>query len=453
MKYGDHVTGIINTFDAKGRGVLDVTLGDGRTKPMVVPFTTIGDEVEASHIKREQGRYIGKLERIIKGGPERIPLPDPEFENFSGAMWLHINYEAQLRFKCDMINQAFTEAGHDTQVDSVMPAVRTMSYRNRMDYVIGYQGEIGLKAYGAWNKYIDVKKDILLSEDAPAILDVFRKFLKRYKLDPWDAKKHTGDLRYVVIREGKNTGDRLIALVVKDLLRITDDMKKYLLRELDHFANNIVLSENQTITDLSFGKTIVPLKGNEYIDEQINGTLYQIHLNSFFQTNSDMAAKLQDTVWNMIDPDLNAIHTPILLDLYCGLGFFGINFAQRKSNIQIRGYEIDEQAIDLAKKNAEDNNVSDRCEFYSGKAEDLSWKNINAHAAIVDPPRAGLHPKVIETLIGMDTPTLIYVSCNFHRLVEELNELKKVYAVSEVQALDLFPHTPHVEVVLKLISH
>jgi len=447
MKFGDITQGIITRFDAKGRGEFDVALPDGRTKPMTVPFTTIGDEVEAEHIKKEKGRYIGKLSRIITPGPDRIPLPDPAFENFSGAMWLHIAYEAQLKFKRDMINAAFAEANHDARVESVMSSSKTTFYRNRMDYVFGSDGEIGLKAYGAWNRYIDVKKDILLSEDVPEILDVFRELLRRFpSVVIWDARRHEGDLRYVVIREGKNTGERLIALVIQNLEHITPDMRKFLLLQLDPFANNIVLSENPGITDLSYGETIVPLKGNATFEEEINGTTYTIHLNSFFQTNSDMAAKLQDTVYEFCGD----LKNKTLLDLYCGLGFFAINFAQRESSLKARGFEIDARSIVLANQNAGRNNVQDRCEFKAGKSEDLSWKDIPSDVTIIDPPRAGLHPRVIEALIAKPAPTLVYVSCNFHRMVEELKELKKVYTIEKITALDLFPHTPHVEVIVKL---
>ncbi|MBD3251942.1 hypothetical protein GF380_05865, partial [Candidatus Uhrbacteria bacterium] len=113
-------------------------------------------------------------------------------------------------------------------------------------------------------------------------------------------------------------------------------------------------------------------------------------------------------------------------------------------------YEIYEKMIELAKENAAQNNVSDRTEFASGKAEALDWKEIETDLIIVDPPRAGLHPKVIKTLLEKEPNTIIYVSCNYHRLVQELTQLKEKYQVAELKALDLFPNTPHVEVVVKL---
>ncbi len=482
MKFGDHAIGTITRFDDKGRGVFDVTLQDGKARAFLIPFTTIGDTVEASFIKRQEGCFIGELKNLITPGPSRRQTPNPKSQTPNpGMLWAHINYEDQLVFKRDMINRAFADAGHEERVDSIIPfpaehfttltykgadhgaqgaakisAPRDprsapLFYRNRMDYVFGWKGELGLKEYGSWNRYIDLKNCVLLSPDAPKILDVFRAFMKAHpELKPWDAKKHEGDLRYVVIREGKNTGERLIALIVKDLARITDAAREELVRELDTFAQNIVLAENPALTDLSFGRTIVPLKGKETFDEIINGTRYTIQLNSFFQTSPVMAAKLQDVVAEMVSHALRSTPHAPLLDLYCGLGFFAINLAQRFPNIRASGFEMYQHMIDLAKENARQNNVADQCEFTGGAAEELAWKDIEADTVIVDPPRAGLHHKVIETLLAKAPKTIIYVSCDYHHLVRELTTFKTAYKITELKALDLFPHTPHVEVVVKM---
>jgi tRNA (uracil-5-)-methyltransferase len=461
MKFNDLATGTITRFDRKGRGVFDVPVQNGKTRQFLVPFTTIGDEIEAAFLKRQEGCFIGKLTRIIKSGPSRIQdhrqqTTDNGLKLNPGTLWAHINYDDQLAFKRDLINRAFEEAGHHERINEVIPAPEQEYYRNRMDYAFGWKGELGLKEYGSWNRYLDLKECPLLSPDAPKILDVFRGFMKEHpELKPWDAKKREGDLRYVVIREGKNTGDRIIALVVKDLSRITDQARSWLKDRLDAYANNVVLAENPAISDLSYGRTIVPLKGKETIEEVINGTKYTIHLNSFFQTNSVMAARLQDTVALCVKTSLEdhaprtTYYVPIL-DLYCGLGFFAIDLARRFPNIKTIGYEIYEKMVELAKYNAEQNGVADRCEFFSGKAEALEWKNIDADAVIIDPPRAGLHPKVIKTLLEKEPTTIIYVSCNCHRLVNELKEFKTKYEVKDLKALDLFPNTPHAEVVVKL---
>jgi tRNA/tmRNA/rRNA uracil-C5-methylase (TrmA/RlmC/RlmD family) len=117
----------------------------------------------------------------------------------------------------------------------------------------------------------------------------------------------------------------------------------------------------------------------------------------------------------------------------------------------VNGFELDAEAISLATHNATTNGVADRCSFASGPAEDLSWKDVDADTIILDPPRAGLHPRVVKTVLEKAPQTIVYVSCNFHHLVNELKEFKTKYRIESVEALDLFPQTPHVEVVTKLV--
>jgi tRNA/tmRNA/rRNA uracil-C5-methylase (TrmA/RlmC/RlmD family) len=490
MKFNDLATGTITRFDDEGRGVFDVILGDGISKrPFSVPFTTIGDAVEARCIRRIRGRFIGELQNVMTPGPSRreefrissrSTRSNLEFRKLPYAPWMHIDYEDQLIFKRDLINRSFENAGHAERVAGVIafhpphattpPALRTthnaprttQPYRNRMDFCFGWKGELGMKELGSWNRYVDLD-DCLLMEGSEEILRVFHEFMRAFPdLKPWDAKKHVGDLRYVLVRRGTNSGDGIVALVVKDLSRITEEMRAWLVERAGKIIKNVCLSENPLITDLSYGQTIIPLQGRERFEEIINGTRYAIHLNSFFQTNSTMAAVLQDTVYEMAagywplatGQKVSASgQRPVansLLDLYCGLGFFGIDFARRDLDLRMSGFEIDEHAIALANENAAANGVADRCAFKSGKAEDLSWKEIDAEVCIIDPPRAGLHPKVLETLIERRYPRLIYVSCKYQRLVEELKLLKTAYDIKEIRALDLFPHTPHVEVVVKM---
>ncbi len=457
MKPGDSLQGTITRFDDKGRGVFDLIRPNAPDRPVAIPFTTIGDEIEAKILKRDKRTFIADLVRVIAPGPDRIPI-SPSLDKYPGGLWMHINYDSQIKFKRDMINAAFAEAGHEERVEMVIPSSITTHFRNRMDYAVSWNGLIGLKEFGSWSRYRDVTEDPLLSDVTPKILDVCRHLLADGHLQPWDNKKYSGDLRYVVIREGEQTNERLIGLIVKDLSRVTEETKTILRRELDPYATSIVLGENPLITDLSIAQTVEVLKGELTLTEIVNGTKYTIHLNSFFQTNSIMAATLQDVVASLIvgaGGSLGRLETGsrpyTILDLYCGLGFFGINLAQRDPSLKISGFEIDAQAIELAKQNAEANGIADRCMFTSGPAEDLSWQNIDADIVILDPPRSGLHPRVLKTILEKKPKEIIYVSCNYHRLVEELKQFKTIYKIESVRAVDMFPHTPHVEVITKLM--
>jgi 16S rRNA G966 N2-methylase RsmD len=297
-----------------------------------------------------------------------------------------------------------------------------------------------------WLRDLDLSTCLLLDDETPHILADVRRLMDEQGFLPWDAKKQTGDLRYCVIRLGRNTGERLITLLVKDLTRFTPEIREAITATLAPRCTSLYLGENPEITDLSLAKTLVSLHGPAYLTEEVNGLRYRIHPNSFFQTNTKMAAALQQTVLDLA----LAKHAPNtkFLDLYCGLGFFGIAAAARGATVY--GHELDAPAIELAKQNAELNGVGERTRFDAGPVEKLDWASETPDVVLVDPPRAGLHPRAVETLLKNAPPTIVYVSCNYHRLVEELKTLKTGYRVIALQALDLFPQTPHVEVVAKL---
>lgn len=433
MKFGDPIHGKITGLDHKGRGTFE---------NYVIPFTAPGDDVEATFIKRDSGTRIGKLSKVVSPAPDRIDAPCPHAGVCGGCLWQHLSYEAQLRLKLEMLNRAFETAGHEERLSEVMPSVDTFYYRNRMDYVIGWKGELGLKEYGSWNRYIDLSTCLLLDKETPRILQLVRELMREFGLQPWDAKKYTGDLRYCVIRLGKNTNQRMISLVVHDLKRFDDAMRAKIVERFSPFATSLYLAENPEITDVSQGKTLELLHGEEYLKEEVNGIEYTIHPNSFFQTNTAMAAKLQEAV-------VKQVSGKKVLDLYCGLGFLGIAIA--KQGIEVYGHELDAPAIELAKKNADANGVASHTRWGAGPTEALDWSAEKPDTVIVDPPRAGLHPKALKALVENAPPKIIYVSCNYHRLVDELKTLKSKYRVESLQALDLFPQTPHVEVIATLV--
>ncbi len=438
MKFGDRIRTTITHLDDKGCG-----RGDG----MVVPFTAPGDVVEATCIKRHRGINTGRLETVTTPSPDRVPTPCPHAGVCGGCLWQHLDDTAQRRLKCERINAAFAEAGHLESIETVIPSCEQLFYRNRMDYAIGWKGEVGLKEYGSWNRYVDLSTCLLLDQETPRLLATVRDLMRDLPLEPWNAKTMTGQVRYVVIRLGKKRNERMITLIVKHLGGINDQTQQEIVKRLNPFATSLYLGENPLTTDLSFAQTLLHLAGNEFLTEEINGLSYRILPNTFFQTNSPMAAILQTTVLDMIGD----MHDTTILDLYCGVGFFGIACAKRGATVY--GHELDAEAIALARVNAVLNGVDKRTTFGAGPVERLDDARLSADVAIVDPPRAGLHPRAIETLLRTRPKTIIYVSCNYRRLATELMAFKQSYRVDQLVALDLFPQTPHVEVLARLMRN
>ena len=168
MRFGHRFTGTIEGYDEKGRGTFQLrgdkaTVGSGT---IAIPFSAKGDEVVATFIKRDHGTKIARLESLAAASPDRVAAPCPHAGVCGGCLWQHLAYDAQLKLKREMINKALENAGHDERIESVVSALEQFHHRNRMDYVVGWNGEVGLKEFGQWNRYVDLKTCLLLNDGA-----------------------------------------------------------------------------------------------------------------------------------------------------------------------------------------------------------------------------------------------------------------------------------------------
>lgn len=441
MKFGDHLQGTITELDEKGRGIFVHVLEIEGERRVIVPFTSIGDTVEAVFVRRDKGSWVADLFRVLQPSPDRMTAPCPHAGVCGGCLWQHMDYDAQLRLKTSALTKAYLDAGITLAPKPIVPCPDQLGFRNRMDYVVGWQNTIGLKAYGRWNSYLDLKTCFLLDEIAPTIMQVARDVMKELNWQPWDAYKHTGQFRYVIVRLGRNTGQRHIHLLMSDLSVISDADKALLVERFGPLCTSLVLGENTKPTDISYAERCEAIKGTLHLEEEVNGLRYQIHPNAFFQTNTVMAAKLQDHVLEALG-DINGKH---VLDLYGGIGFFGVACA--KKGATVFGQELDPFAVSEASVNAQKNGVSERFSFASGPVEQLPAEAWTADAAIIDPPRAGLHPKALESLCAHGPKRVVYVSCNYRSFLKEWPTISQAYHLESVEPLDLFPQTAHVEVI------
>jgi 23S rRNA (uracil-5-)-methyltransferase RumA len=314
-----------------------------------------------------------------------------------------------------------------------------------MDFVIDYRGNFGLREKGKWWKVIDNHTCFIADK---RIEDAFHDcygWIKESKLSFWDRKTYKGLLSYIVLRT-VGSGDLMVNVVTSadyeegDRKRIEDKLKT-----LSHEtkATTLLWSVNHTKSDVSFGDEVQIISGPGFIEEIINGYTYRITPNSFFQTNSKAAAVLQNKVLEFGGSGYGNTGAQNVLDLYCGNGFFTIPLSKIAKNVT--GVEIVVEAIEIAKINAEKNGSNAR--FICAKIEDLSWTGIPTDLLVLDPPRAGLHPKVLANILSKKPENIIYVSCNYKRFIEEFKQLSAVYKISGSVAVDMFPQTPHVELI------
>ncbi len=419
-------------MDRKGRGC-----GLVNDRPACAHFVIPGETIEGKFVGRKKGVKKFEVERLTNLSPYRVNPECRHAGECGGCAWQHIDYSYQLTLKRDLINDTLCTNNVDHQINAVIPCPHPYRYRNRMDYCVGDRNEVGLKKPGRWNQYVDLQDCRLVSDMAVAALMEFKKWLRENRITPWNVFRHEGYARYLVIREGKNTNRRLLTIVTAPGELPKRDQ---LLNRLKPYATSIYHGINPEIADLSIAPQMELLYGEPYLTEKIAERKYCIPPNSFFQTNSVMAEKLMEVVRDYVV----GADTKKLLDLYCGVGFFAVGLADAAA--EIYGIELDDAAIRAARNNAELNQISN-VRFDSAKAESLIWEDFGPDTVILDPPRSGLHPKVIDTLLGRQPKTIVYVSCKYESFIRDWQLLSAEYELTDMKALDLFPHSPHVEVV------
>lgn len=433
MKFGQRLTMRVEHFDERGRGI-----GKSEAKKTAAYFVVPGETIEGAFGGRKQGVTRMDDVTVVEASPDRVKPECPHAGSCGGCAWQHVAYDRQLKEKREAVEKALSPVG--VTVGGISPAVERFHHRNRMDYVFGPGGELGLKQPGRWDAHLDLSTCLLLSTDGFEVVKRVRDWAHAHAIQPWDNKAHAGFLRYLVIREGKETGERLAMLVTADGPL---PHEPELIEALSPLCTSIVHGINPTITDLSIAQTLRPLKGEALLHEKVGGVTYRIHPNAFFQTNTKMAGVLLEHVRSLVKAGPHAR----LLDLYCGGGFFSLALA--KDVESSLGVELDPQAIAQAEASAQENGI-DNARYRAEAAESLSWESEKPDVVIVDPPRSGLHPKVRKTLLAKRPPRIVYVSCGYKALATDLAELLTAYTAEPAQCVDLFPHTPHIETVVHL---
>jgi 23S rRNA (uracil1939-C5)-methyltransferase len=324
----------------------------------------------------------------------------------------------------------------------LIEAPKKLHYRNRMDFVFGPQGELGLKEAGRWDSHVNLESCLLVSNEVDECRNRVATWARATGLPFWDNRKYRGYFRYLVLREGRRTGERMATLVTA-AGELPESARASLVETLAPLCTTIYHGINPKVTDLSISEELRLLHGLPRLHEQVGDVKYAIHPNSFFQTNTEMAERLLEHVRSLV---LAGPHQKVL-DLYCGSGFFSLGLARDAD--ETLGIELDAFAIKSAQENADLNGIKN-ARFRAEPAETLSWGVEKPDVTIIDPPRSGLHPKVRNALKAGKPPRIIYVSCNPKALAFDLKELLREYDLVSLRAFDLFPQTAHVETVVEL---
>ncbi len=419
-------------------------------KVVKVKYGVPGDVVKAKVWAVRKGRrrveYWADILEVLSKGDDRIEAKCPYFGRCGGCRFQNMRYDAQLRFKKRLIENAFKEYDIDVSIDDVIPSPKIYYYRNRMDYPVGVDDEgnvvAGLKMIGRWDVIIDLNECHLMSIESIEILKRVKEFIIKHNIQAYNVKTHEGFLRYVVVREGKYTGDRLVIFITKKGAFV--DIEE-LAKEISDLVTGVVWGINDRLADLSVAEEVMPIYGRDYINEVVNGFKYHIHPNAFFQTNSYQTGNLVNLVYGF------ASGGKLLLDVYSGVGLFSIALHDKYESII--GIEIDPYAVYSARINV--NRLgSSSIAFLESSAEDaLSRFHEKPDTVILDPPRPGISKIVRRNILRLEPSEIIYVSCNPESMARDIKLLLNKYIIEDViKPIDMFPHTPHIEAVARLVK-
>jgi 23S rRNA (uracil-5-)-methyltransferase RumA len=410
----------ITSLDEKGRG-----LGEG----YAVPYAYPGDVVEIEIVNHK--KKLGKLLKLVSPSAKRQTPACKHFGLCGGCIWQGLKYEEQLKFKEGVVKKLFGDSS------PILPSPREYFYRNRMDFAFGPDFTLGLK--NQWDRIIDVEKCWLMSEGSNKIVRRLKYFTQWKKLRKFKEAKD-GILRHAVIREGKFINNNLVnILTAKGEFNLEELWEK-----LSDLTRGLLWSINPSPADRSVGD-IQKFIGQDYLEEKLGPIRFRIPAQSFFQTNSYQAVNLLETIKKFAALS----GSEKVLELYSGVGTIGLSLAHQAE--EIIGVEENEEAVKDAENNAMLNEITNYSAL-AGRAEDMLEEfEYSFDIAIVDPPRPGIHKKVIAKLGEARPDRIIYVSCNPHSQKQDIDKLLPFgYKITAIQPLDLFPHTPHIENVILL---
>ena len=457
----DTVRLIITDIGTNGEGIGRV---DGYT--LFIKDAIIGDEVEAKIIKAKKNYGYARLMNIITPSKDRIEPVCPVARQCGGCQIQEMDYQAQLRFKQELVKNNIERIGHisDYQMMPVIGMDEPFHYRNKAQYPVGMDkdGNIVMGFFAGRTHHIIDNTDCALGAKINSrILGIIKEYMQDNKIKPYDEDKHAGTVRHILIRNGYHTDQIMVCLVINaESIKNSDDLVKRL-KDIDGMTS-IMININRNKTNVILGDTCKTLWGKSYIEDYICDIRYQISPLSFYQINPKQTEKLYSKALEYAGLKGNET----VWDLYCGIGTISLFMAAKARKVY--GVEIVPQAIEDAKNNARLNNI-DNAEFFVGKAEEVVpafYEELNRKAAngdeeakrgihpdvvVVDPPRKGCEETLLETVVKMSPKRMVYVSCDSATLARDLKFMEEHgYKVEKVQAVDQFGNTVHVETVVKL---
>ena len=434
-----------------------------------VPFAVPGDVVDLQ-VRRKKHHYCeAEVVRFIEYSDKRVKPMCEHFGVCGGCKWQNLPYEEQLKAKQQQVLDQLTRIGKVElpEFRQIMGSVKTREYRNKLEFgcsnkrwltreqvasgtTFDNMNAVGFHITGAFDKILPIEKCLLMDDLHNSIRNAIRDYANETGMSFFDLRQQHGLLRDIMIRNS-NTGEWMV-LVQFHYDDEGDNERAHAL--LQHIADkfpqitSLLYVDNQKCNDTFGDLDISVFKGNDHIYETMEGLRFKVGPKSFYQTNTEQAWHLYSVARDFA----GLTGQELVYDLYTGTGTIA-NFVTRNAR-KVIGIEYVPEAIEDAKVNSEINGITNT-QFFAGDMKDILNDDFIARhgrpdVIITDPPRAGMHPDVVDTILRTAPKRIVYVSCNPATQARDLAAMDKQYRVAEVQPVDMFPHTPHVENVVLL---
>lgn len=442
-----------------------------RVNDMVVfvPFAVPGDVVDLQVRKKKHHYCEAEVVRFIKYSERRAEPVCQHFGICGGCKWQNLPYEDQLKAKQKQVHDQLTRIGKVVLPDfrPILGSEKIYEYRNKLEFScsnkrwltkeevnsgvqLDHKNAIGFHITGAFDKIYPIEKCWLMDDLCNQIRNEIRDYALNNGISFFDVREQTGLLRDIMIRNS-STGEWMVLVQFKFQEQGDEQRAHDLLQHIgDRFPQitSLLYVNNQKCNDTFSDQTVEVFKGKDHITEMMDKLQFKVAAKSFYQTNTQQAFHLYEVARQLAQ----LTGKELVYDLYTGTGTIA-NFVARHAQ-QVIGIEYVEDAIADAKANSKCNGIENTL-FYAGDMKDiLTDEFVKQHGKpdviITDPPRAGMHPDVIQTILRAAPKRIVYVSCNPATQARDLEVLNEQYRVEAVQPVDMFPHTPHVENVVLL---
>lgn len=446
LKKNDIVDLEITGYTAEGSGV-------GRYKEIAVfvPLAAMGDKLRVKILKTAKTYAFGKIDKIVSGSKDRVPMDCPQFAQCGGCVYRHIGYSGELRAKQQRVQDAIERIGgfHEVVMNPIVGAQDPDHYRNKAQLPIGRapDGGISMGFFASHSHRIIHCDECLLQPPAfTAAMNAFQEWAVQSGEDVYDEQTGKGRLRHLYLRQAGATGEIMVCVVVNGNGVHYEPELVELLKEKVPGLKSVIINVNREKTNVVLGRKCRTVWGSDHITDVLCGLKFNISPMSFYQINRDQAERL----YSIAGKYAGLTGGETLLDLYCGTGTIGLSMAKNAGHVI--GVELVEQAVEDAKKNAEENGITNAeflCADAAKAADMLKNRGVRPDVVVLDPPRKGCDAELIETVAKMAPARVVYVSCDPATLARDLKLFaQKGYEPKELTPVDMFPRTSHVECVV-----